>query len=306
MIHFYFGENDFAIQSQVTEIKKRFIAKYGAENVLNLDGGEVNPQHFISEIVNINLFAPYRLIIVKFLATNKMAWQALGENIERLPDSTELIIIEKKPDKRTKTFSALKKTADFKEFPALKPFELPDFVMNEAEKQGLVLKHDAVQELILACGSDQWRIANEIKKLHALNKVIDAKKVRHYVEADISANAFKLLEDALNSRHDVALAELYKLRQNEDPHKFFGLIASQVFTLAAVYYAGKHNIKEVASDMGVHPFVAEKMLRVARNINKDKLSEISHIVANTDQKIKSTGINPWTLIEIAIAKISQI
>lgn len=303
MIHFYFGNNDFAIKRQIDSITEKFAKKHGAENITKIEGGEIDSQKLLAEIVNINLFALNRLIILDGVSKNKTAWSALGENLERVPAETELIIVDESPDKRTKTFKSLKDIARVTDFPSLKNYQLSEFVMREAADQGVEMKKDAIGELIAYTDGNQWRIASEIMKFRALDKLVTSKTVRDHVEPEANANVFKLLDDLLNGRREMAMAELTHLRKIEDPNRFFALLASQVFALSAAINSRGRAPSEIAVDIGAHPFVMEKMCVTARKMRPRDVARISKIVAETDAKMKSTGNDPWTLVELALAKI---
>lgn len=303
MISFYYGDNDFIIKRQVDALVQKFAEKYGAENVSRIDGADIEAQELLAEIVNINLFALHRLVVLDRASKNKYSWEVLGDNLSRVPDETELIIVDTNPDKRTKTFKKLKINAKTHELKQPKDYELSDFVRREAAEQKVEIKPDAVGELIAYTGGDQWRIASEIAKFRALDKLVTADLVRQFVEPELSANAFKLLDDLLNSRRDAARHELAKLRQTEDANKFFGLLASQIFALAAAVNADSKKPAEIAADLGVHPFMMQKTCAIARKISPRDVERIAKIIADTDIKIKSTGVDPWTLIEIAVGKI---
>ncbi|MDR1196765.1 MAG: DNA polymerase III subunit delta [Candidatus Nomurabacteria bacterium] len=300
MIHFYFGEDDLATRRQVDAVARKFGEKYGPENVLKIGAREATAGEILAEIVNIGLFANDRLVILAEVFTNKDLAEKLPAVLARVPDETELIITETRPDKRTKLYKVLTKDFQSKEFQ--KPKNLVEFVLNEAHSNGVEIQRAAADELIDYTSGDTWRIASEIAKFRALDKVITAENVRQYVEPDLEANAFKLLEDLLNDRKSLALAELGNLRKIENANKFFGLLASQVFALAAAVAGSDKSSAEISRDMGVHPFVMSKMTAVARRVDSEKLRELCKVIADTDVRLKSTGADDWTLVNLAISR----
>jgi DNA polymerase-3 subunit delta len=301
MIHFYYGEDDLGLHRQVDSIVAKFADKYGAENVTRIDAGETAADAILSETVNISLFAPNRLIILSGAFANRELANKLPDNLSRVPDETELVIVEPKPDKRTKLYKVLGKEYKPREF--ARPKNLLDFTLTEAASSRVEMGHEAADELIIYTNGDMWRIASEIAKFRALDRVVTVELVHELVEPDLSASAFNLLDDLLNGRRDKAMAELAKLRQVEDANKFLGLLSSQVFALAAAKNAGDRPSATVASEMGVHPFVMSKMFDVARKMSVRDVARIARIVAETDAKIKSMGVEPWILIELAINKV---
>ena len=302
MIYFYFGEDDFGIKRQVDNLKVEFTKKYGTESVTKINASNINPQKLIAEIINVNLFAPKRLIFLYGASENKVVWQILGDNLSRVPNETGLVIIELSPDKRTKTFKELLKTAKIREFKLPKNQNLIEFVLKEAADNKIEIKRSAVNELIIFTGGDPWRITSEIAKFKLLDKVVTTEMVQVLVEPEIEASAYKLLDDLLSGRRGKALTELQRLRQLEEPQKFLGLLASQVFALAvAVNADGTANT--LASEFGVNPYVMSKISAAAHRINKEEVKKIAKIIAETDAKSKSSGTDPWILIELAISKI---
>lgn len=304
MIHLYCGENDFAIKRAVDAVCASFATKHGENSVAKINGGEIDADKLIAEIVNINMFAPQRLIVVENLAKNKTAWVKLGENLLRIPDETEVLIVESTPDKRTKTFKELKKIAKIKEFPTLRFRDLDEWTMNEAHSQNVEIKRDAVDELIMATSGNQWQIAVEIAKFSTLDQMVDKKLVARLVEPNLEASAFAVLDFAMNGRRDVMIRELANLRKLEDANKFLGLLSSQIFALSTAVNAGDRRSNDVAKEMGIHPFVMEKMFAAARKLDKRDLAKYAQIVAETDAKCKlSNAADAWILVELALAKI---
>lgn len=307
MIYFFYGENDYEIRQQVDLLSAKFLAKYGADALTKIECSEIDTQKLVGEIVNINMFAPNRLMVLTGLENNKSAWASVAENLARIPDETSVIISVKSPDKRTKAFKDLQKTAKSQEFKFLKGRELNDWLMQRLNSEKLEFERDAVDELIRITSGDQWRMSTEVAKFAALNKVVTVELIRQFVEPDLENNAFSILELTLNNRREQATIDLKNLRTSEDPNKFFGLLASQIFALSATIYS--QNPSQTASELKIHPFQLSKMTDLARRLGdkrqqQRKIRRILEILAKTDAKMKlSHPDDSWTLIELALARI---
>lgn len=307
MIYLYYGENDLLRKRAVDKLMADFAKKYGSDSVNQLDCSDIEPQRLMAEIVNINMFAPERLILLDNLDRNSGAWVLVGENIGRISDGTSLVISTKSPDKRTKTFKILKTSATVREFQPVKGRELADWLGQELSSSGLEYKSNAIDELINATSGDQWRLAVEVAKLRNLDQVVTAQLVRDYIEPNLEANAFMIFEQAISGQRELALAELMRLEQLEDPNKFMGLLASQAFALAAVVHGSSQS--NLAAKLKIHPFQLSKMSDVARRIGdakqqKERIKRITAILAATDAKIKLSRPNEaWALISVALGKI---
>lgn len=298
MIHFYYGDNDFAQKQHILLIKDQFSKKFGAENIVRLDSSDTDS--VLTELVSVGLFAHSRLLLLDNVFSNKTLVEKLPTILPLMQAETELIITDSKPDKRTKLYKLLLegKTREF-----ILPKRMNQFVIDEAARQQVEIDKNAVEDLILYTAGDAWRISNEIAKFRASNKTITKDGVKKYVEPDLMVNVFQVLDDVFGHQTERAVGKIAALRQNEDPNAFFALLVSQVFALAAVVSSDKPDTA-IAKDMGIHPFVISKMRRSARNINSDKMSYITKLVAEIDAKIKlSNKETAWDLIEAAVGKI---
>jgi DNA polymerase-3 subunit delta len=86
----------------------------------------------------------------------------------------------------------------------------------------------------------------------------------------------------------------------------FGLLASQVHTLAVVAAAGMRTPDQIAKEAGLHPFVVRKTQGVARRLGAGNIKRIAYDVALCDAQLKSTGVDPWQLISLCLQKIATI
>lgn len=311
MIYFYYGENKFAINRQIDGLLQIFCDKHDASGVTKLDASEMEPQNLIAEIVNLNMFVPHRLIIARGFENARAAWEKIGENLDRVPDETDLVIVAGKPDKRTKTYKNLLKSAKTREFPILKSYELKSWLVDEMIAVRVKIDAEAVEELLTITSGEsdqQTRLATEITKFQVLGKTVNVELVRQVVEPNLATNAFTILNLAITGKRQEVAVELERLQgSGEDANKFFGLLASQVFALAAVIFAGSD--AETARRLKIHPFQLSKMQDLARGLGdlataKRRVKKITRVLAETDAKMKlSRADEAWTLVETALARI---
>jgi DNA polymerase-3 subunit delta len=300
MIHLYYGEDDLGLRRQLDAVAAAFARKYGAENVVRVDAGQANAESILSELVNVGLFSAQRLVVMRGVFANRFLSEKLIEILPRVPSETEVIIVEPAPDKRVKLYKTLVKSYQAKEFVANK--NLSGFVMDEANDKRVEINRAGIDELINYTGGDRWRIVSELEKFANLGKLVTPELVRQQVEPELQASAFNLLDNLLAGRRDKVLEELTKLRAQEDPNKFFGLLSSQIFALAVAVNAGDKSSGEIAKETGVHPYVISKMLDSSRRISKADARRYARIISKTDEQLKSSKTEAWTLIELAISK----
>lgn len=309
MIHFFYGENDFEINRSTTQICDKFANENGTDSITKFDASEVEADKIFSEIVNVNLFAPRRLFVIKNAFSNKIFIEKLSDFLSRIPDENDVILLEKKPDKRTKIYKDLIKKANAKEFKILREFDLKKWLNSEVKSQKINMKSLAQNELInLLNGEEnpQNKIAKELEKFALFDKEITTEKVREIIEPNLASNAFEILNLAIKNEREKCAAELKKLRESgEDTNRFLGLIASQIFALAGAIYGGENAAKELK----IHPFQLSKMREIAQtfgdeNAQKNRIKKMSEIVAKADAKIKlSRADEAWIVLEVALSKM---
>jgi DNA polymerase-3 subunit delta len=298
VIYFYHGDDDLAVRRQVEAVKAAFAKKYGAENISQLNSE--NADAVLAELVNIGLFSMERLVVLNGVFANKTLSEKLVEVLPRVHEKTEVIITEPKPDRRTKLYKVLVGEYKSKEFALGR--DVAGFTAGEAARLGVEISRAGIDELVNFVDGDRWRIASELKKLGEVGEPVSPELVRRYVEPELKASAFNLLDDLLAGQREAALAELGKLRIKEDANRFFSLLASQIFALSAVVAGSRRSAGDIAKDIGVHPFVIQKLASSAQRISKADVKKYSMIISETDEKIKTSKADAWTLIELAIAK----
>jgi DNA polymerase III delta subunit len=137
------------------------------------------------------------------------------------------------------------------------------------------------------------------------NPAVAIDVIDELVEPSPQTTAFELLDSVLQGDAARASDLLNRLKASEDPYRLFGLLVSQVQTLALVVTAGGKPAGEVAKEAGIHSFVVRKMQPLTRSITYARLQEIIAAVAQVDASLKSSGIDPWVLLGQCLGKIAS-
>lgn len=299
MITLLTGPNTFAIAETIRARARAFEG-----DVESLDAGELEPRNLPDLFMGASLFSPERLIVIKGVAANKTLWAELEQWIERVPVETEIILTETSPDKRTKTYKQLQKHATIKEHGELTEADLASWLQNHARTVGAELQPDVVRYLISYVGRDQWRLRSELDKILLAEKPITRQLIQDIAEPYPEATAFELL-DAVFAGNDSRVHELLGLlREREDPYQFFGLLSSQVLGLLAIASGGSRRPDEIARDVALHPFVVRKLSTIARKMGKPRIERLVERLAHADQRIKTSGVDPWRQLEITLGAIA--
>ena len=305
MIILLTGTNSFAIRQTLDTLVTNFLNKNGAHALERVDGESFDALRLPELLQGASLFASERLVLLRDASKNKLLWEALGEWTDRVPKEVVLVLIESAPDKRTRTYKQLQKHDRLQDFADMSEPELVRWAVKAAAEYGATLDTSAAQHLVRQVGTDQWRLSNELQKLSAYSSAITMQSIDALIEPSPHATAFELLDAALAGNTAKTRQILARLKASEDPYKLFGLLVSQVQTLALVAAAQGKAAEVIAKEAGVHPFVVRKMQSAARRIQGSRLTEVIAAVARTDTQMKSTGLDPWLLLEQCLGNISK-
>ena len=301
MVYFLIGENWYARDLAL----KAIVERVGVAAVY-LDVDKLTPESLKDLLGAQTLFSEKRCIVLKQPSDNKALWRELSEILEGTSDYIILVIVENQPDKRTKTYKALKKHATVKEFPNWTERETNfaiEWMLNEAKRRGIALKTRDVKQIIQLVGVDQGRLARALEKIE-LMPTITPEMIEASIEAYAVDNVFVLFETALRGDIERLQVLIKSLRQTEDAYRVFGLLGSQLTQLAALIYS-KGSPGEVAQKIGAPPFVLSKLAPYAARLSESSMRELYEWAADTDMQMKSVSIDPWVLVEQLLLKIAS-
>lgn len=298
MITLLTGPNSYAIAQTIRDKRHAFSGE-----VETYDASELETRHLSDLFTGTTLFAPERLVVIRGATTHKTLWSELEQWIERVPAETEIVLVETAPDKRTKTYKQLQKHATIKDHAELSESELVAWLQTYARQAELDLSPDILRYFVGYVGRDQWRLVSEFDKLLLANQPITKELIQDISEPYPEATAFELLDSVFSGQESRVHELIALLREREDPYQFFGLLSSQVLALFAITTAGTRRPDEIARDMALHPFVVKKLSTVARKLGKKTVEQLIARLARADERIKTTGADPWRQLEITLLSV---
>jgi DNA polymerase III delta subunit len=302
MITLLTGENSF----ETTRTLKKIEAAFDGVSE-HIDGSELELKQLPDLLMGATLFADKRLVVIKNLSESKAVWGSLGEWLGRVSDDVHLVLVEPKPDKRTKTYKDLQKVADIHEaklWSDRDETQAEQWVAQEAKALGFEMDKKSAHLLVQRVGVDQWQLAQALEKLVVVG-VVTPEVIEDLIEANPIENVFNLLDSALKGDTLRVKKMLENLETSEDPYRLFGLLGTQVFQLAALGVGDKSS-GEVAKDLGAHPFALSKLAPHAKRLGRHGVQKAMAAMAEADQTMKISAAEPWLLIERALIKIACI
>ena len=301
MIYVFFGENEFSKRQKVDEVLGDRIAR-------RRDGEELTIGDLRELLTGQTLFGGEEPIIITDLSQNSDVWAVFPE-IAGLADET-VILLETKLDKRTKTYKNLAKNAIVQECVSLGERQRPELVkwaIDRTKERGTKLTKKQIETLIDRLGYDQLRLDNLFAQLSLLDEVTDD-LIDQFVPLAKSESVFELLDATIRS--DVSsihriISYLEMTSGDDGAYQTIGLLASQAMNLLALVLSNI-DAQKVAQDFGVHPYALRQLSPLARQLDKIAALRICRILLQADMQMKTTGVEPWLLVETALMKIAKL
>ena len=301
MIYVFFGENEFSKRQKVDEVLGDRIAR-------RRDGEELTIGDLRELLTGQTLFGGEEPIIITDLSQNSDVWAVFPE-IAKLSDEL-VILLETKLDKRTKTYKNLAKNAIVQECVSLGERQRPELVkwaIDRTKERGTKLTKKQIETLVDRLGYDQLRLDNLFAQLSLLDEVTDD-LIDQFVPLAKSESVFELLDATIRS--DVSsihriISYLEMTSGDDGAYQTIGLLASQAMNLLALVLSDI-DTQKVAQDFGVHPYALRQLSPLARQLDKIAALRICRILLQADMQMKTTGVEPWLLVETALMKIAKL
>lgn len=286
------GSNSFGLQRDLTKRVTAFLAEHGDMALERLDGEEVSYDRMREAIESLPFLASQKLVLLRSPSSNKEFIEKAAALLDNLADTTDVIIVEPKLDKRTAYAKYLQKKTEYTEYKELDVPALSRWLGDEAAAAGGNIKAADATYLVNRLGPNQQLLATELQKLISTGKPIDRTLIDSLTEPVPQSSTFDLLEAAFAGDFQKTLA-LYEdqRKQNVEPQAIVGLLAWQLHVLAVCAWAGDdHSAQDIARDAKLHPFVVQKSLSLARRIGKARLRGHIERLTQLDEDLKTSAI----------------
>lgn len=285
------GENAFSLQQESRRLADAFIAEHGDLSLERLDG-ESDLLRIREALTGLPFLAARKMVILRDLSTNKQAVEQVEQLFNNVPDTTDVIIIEPKLDKRLAYYKFLKKETDFREFPELDQQGLARWLVDTAKARGGSLGPADARYLVDRVGANQQLLANELEKLLLREPRITRETIDLLTEPAPQSTIFQLLESAFAGNRRQTLKLYAEQRaQSVEPIQIIAMLAWQLHVLAVVKTAGDRDSDAIAKEARINPFVVRKSRSIANRLTLTELKKLIDDLLKIDTRSKRTSID---------------
>lgn len=286
------GQNSFLLQQTLRGLIEDFVNAYTDMGLERIDGQESEYDRIRESLESLPFLATKKLVVLRSPSANKQFVENAERLLAGLPESTDVIIVEPKLDKRLAYYKLLKKSTEFKEFQEMDGSKLPAWLVSRCKEQGGTLSMSDANLLIGRIGTNQQMLEQELTKLLLYNPEITKESIMLLTDQAPQSTIFDLLDAALNGKTKLAV-ELYdeQRRQKVEPVQIIALLAWQLHVLALIKTAGNRDASEIASAGKLNPYVVRKSMGIANRLTLTELKQLVRDVRDLDIKLKSESID---------------
>lgn len=277
------------------ELQRRtaqFLAEAGDMALERLDAEEVTFERLQEALTSLPFLSSKKLVVIRSGSSNKPFAEQAPELLSNLAETTDVIIVEPKLDKRSSYYKYLKSNTDFQEFAELDAAGLGRWLSATAKEQGGTLSQADATFLVQRVGHNQQLLANELEKLLLASPAITRQTIEQLTDVTPQSTVFELLDAAFSGNTKRALqlyAEQRALRV--EPQQIAAMLTWQLHVLALIKTAGQRSPETIAAEAKISPYVVKKSMTIARKLTLTELKRLVADLAEIDSRSKRGTFN---------------
>ncbi len=321
MVYLYYGEDLVACEEALALLLREAVpAELHDLAVTRLEGQDLSLGTLLEHCQALPFLSPKRVVIVEGLAdwlTKKGQAEESGlldklrDYLPRMAESTLLIFRERGAlAAKHPLITLVEQVGEAHEFPAPRPRELSQWINRHVQRQDAEITVAAADLLAATVGRDPAVLRHEIDKLVTYvgpQGRIDERLVAELASEARLSDIFALVDAIGQQRQARAMVELQRLLQaGHHPLYILAMIVRQFRLLLQVrgLPAGSRQPEQVARAMGIHPFVAEKVVAQSHSFRRGDLEGIYHRLVETDRDIKTGQRDAEVALELAVVDVT--
>jgi len=270
------GSNSYAVTQEQSGIITRFIKEHGS-SIERFDGSEITTADGVLDAVrSISFLEPKKLVIVVDFAQSSELYERIEDIVEQTAESTDLLLVDQKLDKRTTAYKKLQSIAEVRVLSDLSVNELQAWVVSQASALESNISMTDARFLVERVGPNQQLLMREIEKLTISSSGISRDLIVEMVEPTPQSKVFTMLEYLFRGDSRNAW-EMYldQRSQGEEPQKLVAMITWQLQQLSMAVFAPNRS-KQALLESGMSSYTAQKSIAMAVSISKN---DIRHYIA---------------------------
>lgn len=323
VVYIFHGDDENAMHDAVAGLQSKLGDTTTAEmNTARFEGPSISFDALRNAAQAVPFLAARRLVTLKNASKIFSMEGNRGrflEFLEQIPPSTALVMLEiQTPDDKKKWekhwlpkwASKAGGRAFVREFNLPKGQQMTTWIREKTKDLGGELQPQAAAALAQLVGSEKEAATREIEKLLAYvayKRPVEAVDVEIVSLTSGEQGDFFALIDSLTGGNSAKAMEMLEKLLLERDHimLFFSLVAHFRLLLQAreLVDTGRGDV-DIAKELNIHPYRAEKLAAQARRFTMDTLEAIYLRLLDLDEQIKTGRIEPDLAMETLVANLS--
>ncbi len=279
-------------------------------NVTILSDKEFSYEKAVDAIEQMPFFAEYRLVIIKgcglFAAGKKGDSEKMVELLKDVPETSIVLFVEEKVDKRSALFKAVTKHGTASELNTPSEKELISWAKRHFKTYGVEISDSNIVLLLRTVATDMGTIASEISKLCTYlgkGSTVSAQDIKNVCTRSLESSIFELV-DAVGRKQAGAALDTFSnlLLMKESPIMVITMIARQFRLVLSCLLLKERGLTaaEITQELSQRSFIVNECLRQAGNFTKEALMNGIESCLQADLKIKTGRLNDKLAVEMLI------
>ena len=299
------GENDVLRQDALRRIVGKFIAEHTDMSVERLDGEEADYARMHEATQSIPFLAARKLIVLRTPSANKEFTERFEQFVADVAETSDVVLVEPKLDRRLAYYKQLKKITDFQEFAELDGGALTNYLVNYAKERDSTINVAEARLLVDRVGTNQLVLQHELDKLLAYNPKVTRTNIELLTERTPQSSIFELLDAAFAGDGKRAMALYDEQRDMRvEPQQVIAMLVWQLHILCIAKAAGSRSTDVVAKEARLSPFMVRKSMALARNISALRLKKLVSDLRVFDIRLKSEGLSADEVVRFYLISLS--
>lgn len=291
----------------LNRLQKSFLAISKESEVIRLFGAELTAASFLSALHTPSLFSPDTLIVLdEFDLVSRTTLQALSDSMQKLPSEVRLIMSAKNAKNLDQVLEKCRHKQIVLDLTKEKPWDRKSRLMNQlifaAQKEGMTVAHEALEELFTRIGADCNALLRELNKLMLFcfdSKRIDTQSVKKLVSFSAPLKTFKMSQSWVFDQpalldEDVSAGDFFMWLGQIRYHLHRGLKAADLL---------EHNEPIESYFKNLMPKELNRLANSAEQLSSFYFREGLEFCLESEINAKSGSINERLLLQTLIGKL---
>ena len=307
-IYLLYGEEAYLVRRYKHALIEALLPEADEMNFSRFQGKDIDEDLLIETANTLPFFSACRVLLIEDTGLLGQKTTRLGELFDDLLDTTYLIFVEEKVDKRLSLYKKIAKVGGIEEMTMPDERFLAGWMVRRVKKAGLAITKAAWEEFFLRAGDSMDNMSNEMDKLIAYCEGKDAIQ-REDVDAIcmnwLEGKVFALIE-AIAARQAAQAMALYRdmLLLHEEPMKILAIMRSQFVRLYLLKDMDRHRESErdISARTRIPVYYLRKNRQLAANFSAKELGALLIEAGNLEADMKTGRIDKQIGLEMLIAK----